>query len=208
MYVDMMNPDAVSWWARQFDLSAYQGSTPSLYVWNDMNEPSVFNGPEVSCFFYILRFGLRWSVSCVSVLFGAKKSLQPSNIGVFARFKGSKRQDSRPVSDLEMFADFHVRSAADQHAKGQLALWQGRASRLAQHARPSISPGDFTRADPPGRWPVPPRRPTVCIDAVLLRGQPAVGTHVDGRQRSYLVFAASLGAHAPGFQSCGLPLGW
>lgn len=24
------------------------GSTPSLYTWNDMNEPSVFNGPEVT----------------------------------------------------------------------------------------------------------------------------------------------------------------
>ena len=43
-----MNPDAVSWWAKQFALKVYQGSTPSLYVWNDMNEPSVFNGPEVS----------------------------------------------------------------------------------------------------------------------------------------------------------------
>ncbi len=46
VYIDMMNPDAVSWWAKQFALSAYQGSTPNLYVWNDMNEPSVFNGPE------------------------------------------------------------------------------------------------------------------------------------------------------------------
>lgn len=25
----------------------YEGSTKSLYIWNDMNEPSVFNGPEV-----------------------------------------------------------------------------------------------------------------------------------------------------------------
>ena len=25
-----------------------RGSSPSLYVWNDMNEPSVFNGPEVT----------------------------------------------------------------------------------------------------------------------------------------------------------------
>lgn len=23
-----------------------QGSTPSLFLWNDMNEPSVFGGPE------------------------------------------------------------------------------------------------------------------------------------------------------------------
>ena len=25
----------------------YEGSTKNLYIWNDMNEPSVFNGPEV-----------------------------------------------------------------------------------------------------------------------------------------------------------------
>ena len=55
MYIDMMNPEAVTWWGKQFDLSAYQGSTPSLYVWNDMNEPSVFNGPEVSLALLFIR---------------------------------------------------------------------------------------------------------------------------------------------------------
>ena len=28
-------------------LNKYKGSTKDLYVWNDMNEFSVFNGPEV-----------------------------------------------------------------------------------------------------------------------------------------------------------------
>lgn len=28
--------------------SNLQGSTPNLFTWNDMNEPSVFNGPEVT----------------------------------------------------------------------------------------------------------------------------------------------------------------
>ena len=28
--------------------SNYVGSTEHLYTWNDMNEPSVFNGPEAS----------------------------------------------------------------------------------------------------------------------------------------------------------------
>jgi alpha 1,3-glucosidase len=36
------------WWASQFALDKYQGSTKHLYIWNDMNEPSVFNGPEVT----------------------------------------------------------------------------------------------------------------------------------------------------------------
>lgn len=36
------------WWAEKFAYTAYKGSTSALHVWNDMNEPSVFNGPEVT----------------------------------------------------------------------------------------------------------------------------------------------------------------
>ncbi|KAL3637867.1 putative glucan 1,3-alpha-glucosidase [Castilleja foliolosa] len=47
-YLDMVNPEIRSWWAHKFSCENYVGSTPTLYIWNDMNEPSVFNGPEVS----------------------------------------------------------------------------------------------------------------------------------------------------------------
>lgn len=47
-YLDMVNPEIRSWWAEKFSYQEYVGSTPSLYIWNDMNEPSVFNGPEVT----------------------------------------------------------------------------------------------------------------------------------------------------------------
>ncbi|KAL6012302.1 putative glucan 1,3-alpha-glucosidase [Asimina triloba] len=47
-YLDMLNPEIRSWWSDKFSLENYVGSTPSLYIWNDMNEPSVFNGPEVT----------------------------------------------------------------------------------------------------------------------------------------------------------------
>ncbi|MQL90678.1 hypothetical protein Taro_023276 [Colocasia esculenta] len=46
-YPDTLNPEIREWWAEKFSLKNYPGSTPSLYIWNDMNEPSVFNGPEV-----------------------------------------------------------------------------------------------------------------------------------------------------------------
>ena len=35
------------WWAAHFLPGRYPGATPNLYIWNDMNESSVFNGPEV-----------------------------------------------------------------------------------------------------------------------------------------------------------------
>ncbi|KAL9257322.1 putative glucan 1,3-alpha-glucosidase [Drosera capensis] len=47
-YLDMLSPEVRVWWAEKFSYDNYVGSTPSLYIWNDMNEPSVFNGPEVT----------------------------------------------------------------------------------------------------------------------------------------------------------------
>jgi alpha 1,3-glucosidase len=47
-YLDFTSPEVRDWWASRFNYDTYVGSTPHLYTWNDMNEPSVFNGPEVS----------------------------------------------------------------------------------------------------------------------------------------------------------------
>jgi mannosyl-oligosaccharide alpha-1,3-glucosidase len=65
-YLDFTNPRVRKWWAEKFALDKYVGSTLDLFTWNDMNvlsplfsplfdssdvspqEPSVFNGPEVS----------------------------------------------------------------------------------------------------------------------------------------------------------------
>lgn len=47
-WIDYLDPKARDWWASRFSYDLYKGSTPDLYTWNDMNEPSVFNGPEVT----------------------------------------------------------------------------------------------------------------------------------------------------------------
>jgi alpha 1,3-glucosidase len=47
-YLDFTAPHVRDWWAGRFALDQYDGSTMDLHTWNDMNEPSVFNGPEVS----------------------------------------------------------------------------------------------------------------------------------------------------------------
>ncbi|KAI0218344.1 glucosidase II [Massospora cicadina] len=47
-WVDYTIPEACRWWASLFKLDQYSGSTEALYVWNDMNEPSVFSGPEIT----------------------------------------------------------------------------------------------------------------------------------------------------------------
>eukprot|EP00088_Acartia_fossae_P032112 TRINITY_DN3291_c0_g1_i2.p1 TRINITY_DN3291_c0_g1~~TRINITY_DN3291_c0_g1_i2.p1 ORF type:complete len:896 (-),score=202.34 TRINITY_DN3291_c0_g1_i2:157-2844(-) len=47
-YPDFLNKDARDYFAEQYKLENYKGSTLDVYTWNDMNEPSVFNGPEVT----------------------------------------------------------------------------------------------------------------------------------------------------------------
>lgn len=47
-YLDFTAAKVREWWASQFAYNKYKGSTSTLFTWNDMNEPSVFNGPEVS----------------------------------------------------------------------------------------------------------------------------------------------------------------
>ena len=45
---DYLDAGVRRWWAERFHYENYKGSTERLFVWNDMNEPSVFSGPEIT----------------------------------------------------------------------------------------------------------------------------------------------------------------
>ncbi|OXV07848.1 hypothetical protein Egran_04388 [Elaphomyces granulatus] len=47
-WIDCFNPAAISWWAHQFKYDKFKGTSPNCFIWNDMNEPSVFNLPETT----------------------------------------------------------------------------------------------------------------------------------------------------------------
>jgi len=47
-YPDFTDPKMREYWGTNFALGKYKGTNADTYVWNDMNEPSVFNGPEVT----------------------------------------------------------------------------------------------------------------------------------------------------------------
>lgn len=47
-WIDCFNPAANTWWASLFTYKKYTGSSSNLFIWNDMNEPSVFSGPETT----------------------------------------------------------------------------------------------------------------------------------------------------------------
>ena len=42
IWMDFMNEEARDFWSSQYSYENYKLSTPNLFVWNDMNEPSVF----------------------------------------------------------------------------------------------------------------------------------------------------------------------
>lgn len=48
IWVDFFNPNSWSWWVDMFSFNVWKDSTKFLHIWNDMNEPSVFDGPEIS----------------------------------------------------------------------------------------------------------------------------------------------------------------
>ncbi|KAG9462077.1 hypothetical protein GDO78_014947 [Eleutherodactylus coqui] len=45
-YLDFTNPDVREWYSSQFSFEKYKNSTNILFIWNDMNEPSVFGSCE------------------------------------------------------------------------------------------------------------------------------------------------------------------
>ncbi|KAJ6491629.1 glycoside hydrolase family 31 protein [Mycena vitilis] len=53
-WIDFFNPDSWDWWKSLFKTTplksgwSWTTSTTDVHIWNDMNEPSVFNGPEIS----------------------------------------------------------------------------------------------------------------------------------------------------------------
>eukprot|EP00930_Biecheleria_cincta_P042756 TRINITY_DN29417_c0_g1_i1.p1 TRINITY_DN29417_c0_g1~~TRINITY_DN29417_c0_g1_i1.p1 ORF type:complete len:937 (+),score=129.73 TRINITY_DN29417_c0_g1_i1:107-2917(+) len=47
-YPDFCNPETRKLWTTFFQGNFYPHNRQDLYTWNDMNEPSVFNGPEVT----------------------------------------------------------------------------------------------------------------------------------------------------------------
>ncbi|KAL0224553.1 hypothetical protein P9112_003943 [Eukaryota sp. TZLM1-RC] len=48
VYVDFLNPEGRKFWSEQYLKSNYKYKTDTLNIWNDMNEPSVFNHAETT----------------------------------------------------------------------------------------------------------------------------------------------------------------
>lgn len=58
IWIDSLNPKAQSFWDQQFKMGTdLLGYSTNGHLWNDMNEPSIFNGPETSAPKDLIHYG-------------------------------------------------------------------------------------------------------------------------------------------------------
>uniref|UniRef100_A0A8C0JBH5 Glucosidase II alpha subunit n=1 Tax=Chelonoidis abingdonii TaxID=106734 RepID=A0A8C0JBH5_CHEAB len=87
-YPDFTNPEMRAWWASMFSYDQYEGSMENLYIWNDMNEPSVFNGPEVTMYKDALHQG-GWEHRDLHNLYGFYVVRGTGDCSVLTPFSGA-----------------------------------------------------------------------------------------------------------------------
>ncbi|XP_016000387.2 neutral alpha-glucosidase C isoform X1 [Rousettus aegyptiacus] len=88
-YLDFTNPKVREWYSGLFAFSVYEGSTDILYIWNDMNEPSVFKGPELTMHKNAIHHG-NWEHRELHNIYGFYQQMATAE-GLIQRSKGKER---------------------------------------------------------------------------------------------------------------------
>lgn len=88
-YADFFNPVVRKYYADQFLLENFRTTTEDVMLWNDMNEPSVFNGPEITMPKDAVHFG-NWEHRDVHNLYGHMHIMATFD-GMFRRSAGKQR---------------------------------------------------------------------------------------------------------------------
>ncbi|XP_076983673.1 neutral alpha-glucosidase C isoform X2 [Tamandua tetradactyla] len=88
-YLDFTNPKVREWYSGLFDFPVYQGSTDILFIWNDMNEPSVFRGPEQTMQKNAIHHG-NWEHRELHNIYGFYQQMATAE-GLIQRSKGKER---------------------------------------------------------------------------------------------------------------------
>lgn len=88
-YPDFFNPEIRKYYADQYLLANFKENSVESGIWNDMNEPSVFNGPEVTMLKDNLHYG-GWEHRDVHNLYG-QMQLMGTFDGLVRRSNGNLR---------------------------------------------------------------------------------------------------------------------
>lgn len=140
-WVDCFNPDALKWWKQQF-VKNELFATPNLHLWNDMNEPSVFNGPEITMPKDSLHYD-NWEHRDVHNLYGLTFH-QATYLAMVERLGKGKEQ--RPFVLTRAFFAGSQRSAAMWTGDNQ-AKWEHLAQAFPMILNQGIAGMPFAGAD-------------------------------------------------------------
>ncbi|XP_058149990.1 neutral alpha-glucosidase C isoform X6 [Dasypus novemcinctus] len=88
-YLDFTNRKVREWYSGLFAFPVYQGSTDILFIWNDMNEPSVFRGPEQTMQKNAIHHG-NWEHRELHNIYGFYQQMATAE-GLIQRSKGKER---------------------------------------------------------------------------------------------------------------------
>lgn len=88
-YPDIFNPKARDYLAEQYSFENFPYSTRDIMIWNDMNEPSTFNGPEKTFPKDLIHYG-GWEHRDVHNQFGHMQ-LKSTHAGLLKRTDGKLR---------------------------------------------------------------------------------------------------------------------
>ena len=143
-WIDCFSPAARSWWASLFKYSKFIGTAKNVHIWNDMNEPSVFNGPETTMPKDNLHFG-NWEHRDLHNING-HSLLNATYTGLLARDKAEEKKNVRPFILTRSFFSGSQRYAA-MWTGDNLAEWSHLEASIPMVLSMGISGYPFAGAD-------------------------------------------------------------
>lgn len=140
-WIDCFNPKANEWWKTLYKYDSFKGTMENTFLWNDMNEPSVFNGPETTMPKDNIHYG-HWEHRDVHNLNGLTFH-NATFEGLVSRKKGEKR---RPFVLTRSFYAGSQRLGAMWTGDNQ-ASWDHLAASIPMTLNQGISGFPFAGAD-------------------------------------------------------------
>lgn len=89
-WIDFFQEKSYNWWKKQFSFDLFKGTRENVHIWNDMNEPSVFNGPEITIQKEMVHDGGKWEHRVLHNLYAGLSHAATSD-GVRERTSVQKR---------------------------------------------------------------------------------------------------------------------
>lgn len=126
-WVDCFSPAARKWFAGLYKYAKFPGTMKNTFIWNDMNEPSVFNGPETTMPKDNVHFG-GWEHRDVHNINGMT-FINATYEGLLARDKEEEKHNVRPFILTRSFYAGSQRLGA---------MWTGDNQAVWEHLEASI----------------------------------------------------------------------